>query len=152
MHHYNDVIMSTIASQITSLTIVYLTVYSGADQRKKKRFASLAFVRGIHRWPVNSPRSGPVTRKKLPFDDVIMIFLRCRYTARNRPCWELGASRCLCTWYACNYQHCMPPHRGLKIMFNGKMSVILKHFFRHRWVLTVCQSPTSVWFHTPHHP
>ena len=31
------------------------------------------FVRGIHRWPMNSPRKGPVTRKKLPFDDIIMI-------------------------------------------------------------------------------
>ena len=70
--HYNDVIMSTIASQITSLTIVYLTVYSGAYQRKHQSSASLAFVRGIHRGPVNSPHKGPVTRKMFPFDDVIM--------------------------------------------------------------------------------
>ena len=34
--------------QITSLTIVYLTVYSGADQRKHQSSASLAFVMGIH--------------------------------------------------------------------------------------------------------
>ena len=61
--HYNDVIMGTIASQITSLTIVYWTVYSGADQRKHQSSASLAFVRGIHRWPVNSPHKWPVTRK-----------------------------------------------------------------------------------------
>ena len=47
--HYNDVIMSAIASQITSLTIVYSTVYSDADQRKHKSSASLAFVWGIHR-------------------------------------------------------------------------------------------------------
>ena len=60
------------ASQITSLTIVYRTAYSGADQRKHQSSASLAFVRGIHRWPVNSPRKGPVTRKMFPFDDVIM--------------------------------------------------------------------------------
>ena len=45
--HYNDVIMSTITSQITSLTIVYSTVYSGADQRKHQSSASLAFVRGM---------------------------------------------------------------------------------------------------------
>ena len=70
--HYNDVIMSTIASQITSLTIVYSTVYSGTDQRKHQSSASLAFVRGIHRGPVNSPHKGPVTRKMFPFDDVIM--------------------------------------------------------------------------------
>ena len=52
--HYNDVIMGAMASEITSLTIVYSTVYSGADhQRKQQSSASLAFVRGIHRWPVN---------------------------------------------------------------------------------------------------
>ena len=71
--HYNDVIMGSMASQITSLTIVYSTVYSDADQRKQKSSASLAFVRGIHRWPVNSPHKGPVTRKMWTFDDVIMI-------------------------------------------------------------------------------
>ena len=47
--HYNDFIMGVIASQITSLMIVYSIVYSGADQRKNKCFASLTFVRGIHR-------------------------------------------------------------------------------------------------------
>ena len=69
---YGNVIMSTIASQITSLTIVYSTVYSSADQRKYQSSASLAFVRGIHRSPVNSPHKGPVMRKMCPFDDVIM--------------------------------------------------------------------------------
>ena len=64
--------MSFMASQITSLTIVYSTVYSGADQRKHQSSASLAFVRGIHRGPVNSPHKWPVTRKMFPFDDVIM--------------------------------------------------------------------------------
>ena len=64
--------MGAIASQITSLTIVYSTVYSGADQRKHQSSASLAFVRGIHRWPVNSPHKWPETRNMFPFDDVIM--------------------------------------------------------------------------------
>ena len=70
--HYNNVIMGTIASQITSLTIVYSIVYSDADQRKLQSSASLAFMRGIHRSPVNSPHMWPVTRKMFPFDDVIM--------------------------------------------------------------------------------
>ena len=70
--HYSDVIMSPMASQITRLTVVYSSVYSGADQRKHQSSASLAFVRGIHRWPVNSPYKGPVRRKMFPFDDVIM--------------------------------------------------------------------------------
>ena len=48
--HYNDVIMSTLASQITSVSIVYSTVCSGARQRKPQSSASLAFVRGIQRW------------------------------------------------------------------------------------------------------
>ena len=65
--------MDTMASQITSLTIVYSTVYSDADQRKHQSSASLAFVRGIHRGPVNSPHKWPVTRKMFPFDDVIML-------------------------------------------------------------------------------
>ena len=64
--------MSAMASQITSLTIVYSSVYSGADQRKDQSSASLAFVRGIHRQPVNSLHKGPVTQKMFPFDDVIM--------------------------------------------------------------------------------
>ena len=76
MIHYNDVIVSTITSQITSLTIVYSIVYSSADQSKHQSSALLAFVRGIHRRPVNSPHKGPVTRKMFPFDDVIMsVFL-----------------------------------------------------------------------------
>ena len=65
--------MDAAASQITSLTIVYSTVYSDADQRKHQSSASLAFVRGIHRWPVNSLHKWPVTRKMFSFDDVIMI-------------------------------------------------------------------------------
>ena len=70
--HYCDVIMSPTASQITSLTVVYSILYSGTDQRKPQSSASLAFVRGIQRWPVNSPHKCQVTRKMFPFDDVIM--------------------------------------------------------------------------------
>ena len=70
--HYDDVIMGTITSQITSLTIVYSTIYSDADQKKHQSSASLAFARGIHRGPVNSPHKWPVTRKMFPFHDVIM--------------------------------------------------------------------------------
>ena len=70
--HYDDVIMGAIASQITSITIVYSIVYSDSDQRKHQSSASLAFVRGIHRGPVNFPHKWPVTRKMFPFDDVIM--------------------------------------------------------------------------------
>ena len=69
----SDVIMGTMASQITSLPIAYSTAYSGADQRKHQSSALLAFVRGIHRWSVDSSHKGPVTWKKFPFDDAIII-------------------------------------------------------------------------------
>ena len=69
--------MSTIASQITSLMVVYPTVYSGADHRKHQSSASLAFVQGIRRGPVNSPHKWPVTRKMFPFDDVLIEIQQC---------------------------------------------------------------------------
>ena len=69
--------MGAIASQITSLTIVYSTVYSDADQRKHQSSVSLAFVRRIHRGPVNFPHKGLVTRKMFLFDDVIMTKAVC---------------------------------------------------------------------------
>ena len=46
--------MGAMASQITSITIVYSTVYWGEDQRKYQSSKSQAIVRGIRRWPVNS--------------------------------------------------------------------------------------------------
>ena len=85
--HYDDVTMGAIASQITSLTIVYSTVYSGADQSKHQSSASLAFVWGIHRGPVNSPHKWPVTRKMFPFDDVIMDM---GIIAWYPKCWDKG--------------------------------------------------------------
>ena len=77
--------MGTMASQITSLTIVYSTVYSEADQRKHQSSASLAFVWGIHRGPVNSPHKWPVTRKMFPFDDVIMMKMSKRRGLIKKP-------------------------------------------------------------------
>ena len=75
IYHYGDVIMGAIASQITSLAIVYSAFYSVADQRKYQSSALLACVRKIHRGPVNSPHKWPVTWKMFPFDDVIMLML-----------------------------------------------------------------------------
>ena len=70
--HYHDDIISARESQITSLTIVYWSVYSGADQRKHQSSAPLAFVSWIHRRPVISPHKGSVTRKIFPFDIVTL--------------------------------------------------------------------------------
>ena len=96
--------MDTIASLITSLTVVYSIVYSDADQRKHQSSASLAFVWGILRGPLNSPQKWPVTRKMFPFDDVIMFRvtgLMCReFTCdqyKGQWCGNLMFSL-ICTW------------------------------------------------------
>ena len=64
--------MNAMVSQITGVLIVHSIVCSDADRRKHQSSTLLAFVRGIHRWLVNSPHKGPVTRIMFPFDDVIM--------------------------------------------------------------------------------
>ena len=87
--NYYDIMMGVMASQITSLTIVYSNVQSGIDQRKHQSSASLAFVWGIHRWLVNSPHKGPVTWKMFPFDHVIMQFMKMSYTAWPHG-WAIG--------------------------------------------------------------
>ena len=81
--HYTDVIMGAVASQITSLTIVCSIVYSGAVQRKHQSSALLAFVRGLHQWPVNSLHKWPVTWKMFPFDDVIVYK---EFRGKCQPC------------------------------------------------------------------
>ena len=78
--------MSAMASQITSLTTVYLTVYSRADQRKHQSSASLAFERRIHRWPANFPHKGPVTQNMFPLDDSGFPSQR----ARNAECVSMS--------------------------------------------------------------
>ena len=84
MFHNGDVIVGAIASQITSPVIIY-SFYSGADQRKYQSSESLAFVRRIHRRPVNSPHKWPVTRKMFPFDDVIMQSLSRNKRRADKP-------------------------------------------------------------------
>ena len=107
--HYDDVIMGTMASQITRLTSVYSTVYSGADQRKHQSSASLAFVWGIHRGPVNSPSKWPVTRKMFPFDDVIIVIQDMVKWHSVRPRWLTTGLSILHCWVALvnSYQHCL---------------------------------------------
>ena len=82
--------MSAMASQITSLTTVHSTGYSGVDQRIHQSSASLALVRGIHWWSVNSPHKGPITRKMFPFNDVIMHLLQQNSASTNAclPLWD----------------------------------------------------------------
>ena len=93
VQHYSGAIIGAMASQITSLTIVYATVYSGADQRKHKSSASLAFMQVIRRWPVNSPHKGPVTRKKVSIwwrhHDTIQI-RNVHMSVLNDVLWDMG--------------------------------------------------------------
>ena len=107
--------MGAIASQITSLTIVHSTVYSDTDQRKHQSSASLAFVRGIHRGPVNSPHKWPVTRKMFPFDDVIMFL--------NTDSGGINIFVC-----KCNIQNVLTRH-GQKISYSTDGFVFLKNIF-----------------------
>ena len=87
--HYNDVIMSVTASQITSLTIVYSTVYSGADQRTHQSSASLAFLRGIHRGPVHNEYMVSGCYSSSSSSSSCLDCLRCEFgqdrTSRKRP-------------------------------------------------------------------
>ena len=101
--HYDDFIMTTMASQITSLIIVYSTVYSGADQRKHQSSASLAFVRGIHRGPVDSPHKWPVAREMFPFDDVIMCrwYFHMQFIEREVLHFDQNFTK-VCSWQEAN--------------------------------------------------
>ena len=110
-HHYSDAIMGVMASQISSLPIVLLNRLFSGDQTKHQNYASLAFVRGIQRWPVNSPHKWPVTRKMFPFDDVIMTqtaiwvdptLAQCRHC---RPDVEPASAQLIDVWQK-NYIFC----------------------------------------------
>ena len=127
--------MGTIASQITSLTIVYSTVYSDADQRKHQSSASLAFVRGIHRGPVNAPHKWPVTRKMVPFDDVIMTWNKM---------WPDAYAALLLHIHTCkqHYWHSLPLSTNdvLTHPSPGKMAAIWQTTFSNAFFL--CENDT----------
>ena len=82
--HYSDVVMSATISQITGVSIILSTVCSGVDQRKHQSSESL------HRWPVDSPHKGPVTRKMSSFDDVMMDILHGLYPLRRQGLVGIG--------------------------------------------------------------
>ena len=65
-----------------------LIICSGADQRKHQNSTSLAFVRGIRWWPVDSPHKGPVTQKMFPCDDIIMNCLKVADNPKALDLWD----------------------------------------------------------------
>ena len=87
--HYSDVIMSAMASQITGVLIVYSTVCSGGHQRKHQTSASLACVRGIHRWPVNSRSHRWIPHTKASDAEHVSIWLRHHENKKYRCRWVL---------------------------------------------------------------
>ena len=108
--------MSAIASQITGVSIVCSTVYSGADQRQHQRPASLAFVRGIHRWPMDSHHKGPVTRKMFPFDDDNMKHIS---KSRQYPFWDKSAVRAAFVRVGKIYIIRQSAYEEMKVGFHG---------------------------------
>ena len=85
--HYSDVIMRVMASQITCVSIVCSIACTGANHSSM----SLVFVRGSHRWPVNSLHKRPITLKMFPFDDIIMLWPYSRDEAALHAQWVLVA-------------------------------------------------------------
>ena len=124
--HYSDVIMSTIASLITSLAVVYSTVYSDADQRKHQSSASLAFVWGIHRdrW---IPRTKGQLRGKC--FHLMTSSWQCALAPRNR---------CMFGYQLIFHEQC-----------HADMAVALHHFRQHDHWQVICVRPKNMltWLH-----
>ena len=154
--------MSAMPPQITSLTIVYSSVYSGADQRNHQSSASLAIVRGIHRWPVNSLHKGPVARKIFPFDDVIMGFDLYSHPALPSVLYSILHSvepRCCCCPYVARcyarYRNCIivrrfarPSHIHLmahSICLRSADDMTMYCLWRHNWITRRDSCDASTW-------
>ena len=75
-YHYSDVIMSMTASQITSLTIVYSTFQSGADQRKTSKPRVTGLYAGNSPVTGEFPAQSSSNAEMFQFDDVIMTTIR----------------------------------------------------------------------------
>ena len=114
--HSSDVIMSVMASQITSVSSVCLTVSSGANQRKYQSSASLAFVRGIHRWPVDSPHKGSVTRKMFHVSCFVSELSSLRRVLLNKKySYHDFLSICIFKYWQGSYMLCRPKNIGYHI-------------------------------------
>ena len=123
--------MNWMASQITGGSTVCSNFCSGVDQRKHQSSASLVFVMEIHRWPVNSPRKGPITRKMFPFPGVIMFWLIGYWVKGNK--------------FRCNFdQSTTVKKMNLKKVI-CKMRVIRVQAFCH----CTCHESVIKWKHLP---
>ena len=111
--HYDDVIMGAMVSQIPSLAIVYSTVYSGTDQRKQQSSASLAFVRGIHRFSVMASNAENVWWRHHHFKKNCCC--SCRNYAKSCCPWVIELAQSICTQIFNRYE--------MYIIFTGETKV-----------------------------
>ena len=111
----SDVTMGHMTYQITGISTVCSTMRSGAYQTKYQSSKSSFFVRGIHRWPVNSPHKGPVTRKMFPFDNVIMTS------------WHIYIYMCVCV-FCCAMTSCLDVHHHMLEVWR-LMNYVIRHKF-----------------------
>ena len=109
-----------------------LNRFSGADQSKHQSSASLAFVRGSHRSPMDFPHTGPATLKMLAFDDVILI----SWDVSTYPCsytrWKSSPTyRCQMTHLCVTKQdhHCLSPIRQLTIISSNDGMLFMRREF-----------------------
>ena len=141
--------MGEMASQITSLASVYSTVYSGADQRIHQSSVSLAFVRRIHRWPVNSPHQGPVTRKVFPFwwrhHKLCMIWLKKRLVPNyNKP--KIARTICIMFWLyctLCNNNTTHTDHYAQQLTFQQRYKSATNKIWGNPFILKLISLPLN---------
>ena len=133
--HYSDIIMSVMASQISDVSIVYWIICSGADQRNHQSSVSVAFMRGIHRWPLNSPHKGPVTRKMFPFGDVT-VNCWCLRHANETP-FTILAIRYFHYWKYILYEYTdkvlFPNAQKWYTHVNELSGIVIRWIFSHRF-------------------
>ena len=141
--------MGKMASQITSLTIVYSIVYPGADLRKHQSPASLAFVWGIHGGPVHSPLKCSVTRKMFPFDDVIMHEEKWSMPIDDRKCKYKSFTKNFKTYRALNHL-IYPVASGDKLASGNLLTATIRpHLMSYyHWVYWVWARKTSLFHKT----
>ena len=147
------------ASQITGVSFVCSAVYSVADQRKHQSPTSLAFVGGIHRWPVDSLTKGQWRGKLFPFDDVtidgvLWQLSRPRYEVINE-FKNTGVIELIWTASAHQSLHVRRPLHGtiLVMLVHNLGNIITRQFHRglslHAWMHTVLlmAGQPRIWFH-----
>ena len=137
--------MSPMASRITCFSVVYPTFCSGTDQRKHESSASLAFVRGIHRWPVNSPNKERATRKVFPFDDAIMYLIR--------PCHRLSMMTAMHHFSVCS-STCKHVHMSARMSYVPRHQIqsgIFGYDSKNITTLSICLRGMPTFFFTFEH-